>query len=65
MPGMAMSWMEVELDSGALSEPERLVAMRSGSWLVVHPELPLLYSSYSSDQGSGVAVLKYNAAGDL
>ncbi len=56
---------ELDLDSGALSEPERVVAMRSGSWLVAHPELPLLYSSYSSDRGSGVAVLKYNAAGDL
>ncbi|WP_309025468.1 lactonase family protein [Pelagicoccus sp. SDUM812002] len=53
---------ELEDESGQLSEPDLACAFGSGSFLAIHPELDILYSSYRNDQGLGYASLQAGGA---
>ncbi|MDQ8179543.1 lactonase family protein [Pelagicoccus sp. SDUM812005] len=55
----------VELDdeSGRLSEPVLACAYNSGSYLAIHPELDVLYSSYADEEGAGYASFKPSGDG--
>ncbi len=53
---------ELDNDTGRLSEPSLACSFGSGSFLAIHPELDVIYSSYQSKTESGYASLK--AAGD-
>ncbi len=52
--------------SGRLEAPEQVADIASGSWLVTHPKLAVLYASYSAEAGGGgVAAFRFDETGAL
>lgn len=52
-------------ESGQLSSPELIHKYGSGSWLVHHPSLPIIYSSWSEGKSNGLKALQIDAAGNV
>lgn len=56
---------ELDVETGAISTPERVAELSPASWLVTHPTKPVLYASYSSGKDAGVASFAYESDGSL
>ncbi|MDA7916646.1 lactonase family protein [Opitutaceae bacterium] len=55
----------IDLESGKLSSPELVHEFDSGSWLVWHPTLPVVYSSWQEGKTGGLKALEVSASGDV
>ncbi len=54
---------ELDNETGHLSEPRLACSFSSGSFLAIHPELDVIYSSYQDESESGYASLKATGEG--
>ena len=55
----------INIESGALTSPEIAHEFGSGSWLVWHPSLPIVYSSWREGKTNGVIALSMTESGKL
>lgn len=55
----------LDRESGQLSSPELIHEYGSGSWLVHHPSLPIIYSSWSEGKSNGLKALRIDPNGGI